>query len=110
RTAPPMKQVHIEVIRVQPLQACVARTKRALVRSGRWHHFTYKENVRATSANRIANDLLRARVHFGSIDVGHTQLQPNMQRVETILSDLPGALSDDRNLHTCSAKFASEHE
>src|SRR5262245_43972494 len=103
-----MKEVNIQIIRLQPFQTRIACAKRALMRCIRRQNFAYQKHFFATSVNRLSNNLLRAGIHLRRVDVRHAEIDAGSERFDSAPLHLPGSLSDDWDLLTGLYEVVSE--
>jgi hypothetical protein len=96
-----VQQVHIEIVRLEALQAALARRDRAAARGVLGQHLADEINLLATACDDVGDELFGAAVavHLGRVDQYGTQIDAGVQRQELlgalapVIADLPRALT-----------------
>jgi hypothetical protein len=104
RTAP-VQKIEIEMIRVQPAKARLARRNRAASRRMLRQNLADQEDLGPAIAQRLGDEFLgrASRIHLGGVDDGHPDVYRQLQRGDFVpaalgaLRHVPCAGPKDRN-------------
>src|SRR5437762_13686500 len=99
-----MQEIAIEPVGFQTLQRTLARGDGAASRRVARQYFRDQKNLIASPGDRVRNYQFRVAIHFGSVDVGHAEIDTVAQGCDRALAistvDIPGALPDHGDLRT----------
>src|SRR5262245_43332267 len=106
--SPPVQEIEIKAIGLEPLQAALAGRQSALARGIVGIDLAHEVDAIAQATHRLPDDLLghALAVHFGRVDQSNPKLKSQLERrhlrrpVRSALSHPPRAKPKYRNLHT----------
>src|SRR5581483_12527452 len=100
----PVKQIAVQVVRVEPGERSFAGCNRSLTRGILRKNLGDQIHFVAPARDRLANPFLgfARSIHLRGIDVRHSEVQPATQgrdgRSTVVVVVVPGSLTDDRNI------------